>query len=92
MGDIPGLGWAFRQQTKTQDKRNLIIFITPTIVHDEDFQPTETSFLKIKPPMAKSADFGAWDSGEPQDWSKLLHSKKADDDIVFPGDPPKSAN
>jgi type IV pilus assembly protein PilQ len=76
MGDIPFLGALFRQDSKTQNKKNLIIFITPTIVQSEDFQPTETSFLKTKIPNMKSSDFGAWDSGEPQDWSKLMHPKK----------------
>ena len=78
LGDIPGLGWAFRSETKSQIKKNLIIFITPTIVSNEDFQPTETAFLKTKLPNFKNDDFGAWDSGEPQDWSKLMHSKKDD--------------
>ncbi len=77
LGDIPVLGWAFHQETKSQNKRNLIIFVTPTIVQDEDFQPTETSFLKTKMKDNKSiADFGPWDSGEPQDWSKLMHGNK----------------
>ena len=84
LGDIPGLGWAFRSESKTQNKRNLIIFITPTIVQNEDFQPTETAFLKTKLPDAKTADFGAWDSGNPQDWSKLMHSKKkAGEDTTY---------
>jgi len=76
LGDIPGLGWAFRSESKAQNKRNLVIFVTPTIVQNEDFQPTETAFLKTKAPDGKTADFGAWDSGRPQDWSKLMHSSK----------------
>ncbi|MDB6066788.1 MAG: Type and secretion system protein [Pedosphaera sp.] len=86
LGDIPGLGWAFRQEAKSQQKKNLIIFITPTIVQNEDFQPTQTDFLKTKPNDKKEADFGPWDSGTPQDWSKLLHKKQADDtsDGTFP--------
>jgi len=82
-GDIPLLGAAFRSESKTQNKQNLIIFITPTIVQTEDFQPTETSFLKTKVPDLKAADFGAWDSTTPQDWSKLVHSKKTNNvDVV----------
>ena len=84
LGDIPGLGWLFRQESKTQNKRNLIIFITPTIVHDEDFQPTQTDFLKTKPNDKPTADFGAWDSGKPQDWSKLFHRNGTNDDGTFP--------
>jgi len=87
-GDIPFLGAAFRSQTKTQNKRDLIIFITPTIVHDEDFQPTETAFLKTKIPKKEPVVFGAWDSGQPQDWSKLVHAKTTDDKAVYPSDTP----
>jgi type II secretory pathway component GspD/PulD (secretin) len=69
LGDIPLLGHLFRQESKTQDKKNLIIFLTPTIVQNEDYQPTQTDFLKSKAPSDKTTDFNAWDSGKPQDWS-----------------------
>jgi general secretion pathway protein D len=84
LGDIPLLGAFFRQSSKSQDKKNLLIFITPTIVQNEDFQPTVTDFLKTKLPSDNSSDFGPWDSGKPQDWSKLLSSKKTQQD---PNDP-----
>ena len=35
MGDIPGLGAAFRSKSFEKSKRNLLIFITPTIVGPE---------------------------------------------------------
>ncbi|MDB6123482.1 MAG: Type and secretion system protein, partial [Pedosphaera sp.] len=71
----------FRQQSKSQLKRNLIIFITPTIVQPEDYQPTQTEFLKNKLPNENATDFGAWDSGKPQDWSKLMKKpKKGEED------------
>jgi type II secretory pathway component GspD/PulD (secretin) len=71
-GDIPILGAAFRHQSKNQAKNNLIIFVTPTIVQDEDYQPTQTEFMKNKVPNDSTSDFGPWDSGKPQDWSKLF--------------------
>jgi len=82
LGDIPGLGWFFRQESKSQNKRNLLIFITPTIVQAEDFQPAQTDFLKTKMDDKPSVKFGAWDSGNPQDWSKLFGGKKADTDSL----------
>ena len=48
----------------------------------------QTGTVKTKVPALKAADFGAWDSGEPQDWSKLMHSKKAKQDDMGPGDIP----
>ncbi len=78
LGDIPLLGWAFRSENKTQNKKNLLIFITPTIVQNEDFQPTQTDFLKTKLTDGGEVKFGAWDKGTPQDWSKLVRGNKAD--------------
>jgi general secretion pathway protein D len=39
LGDIPGLGWLFRSETDTVEKQNLLIFLTPTIIReDQDVQ------------------------------------------------------
>jgi len=54
LGDIPGLGWAFHSETKNMSKDNLIIFLTPTIVRDSDFQPSATSYLQSKPRTMRS--------------------------------------
>ncbi len=72
LGDIPGLGLLFRQDKKSREKQNLIVFITPTIVQDEDFQPTKSNYLKTPLPSEDSGepDWSAWDSGKPYDWSK----------------------
>ncbi len=36
LGDIPILGWLFKSKTTTVDKTNLMIFITPYIIKNED--------------------------------------------------------
>jgi type II secretory pathway component GspD/PulD (secretin) len=71
LGDIPVLGWAFRSEVKTMDKQNLLIFITPTIIKDTDFQPTATTFMQSRPIKEKEPmdPNSAWDSGKPRDWS-----------------------
>lgn len=72
LGDIPGLGLLFRKDTKDRNKQNLIIFITPTIVEDWDFQPTKSEYLKtpLPPNDTDTEEWSAWDSGKPRDWSK----------------------
>lgn len=72
LGDIPFLGGAFRSDSKTRTKSNLIVFITPTIVEDGDYQPTTTEFLKSPVPTKDSVegDWSAWDSGKPASWGK----------------------
>jgi type II secretory pathway component GspD/PulD (secretin) len=72
LGDIPFMGSVFRSDSKTRAKNNLIIFVTPTIVQEEDYQPTKTDFLKTPTPAqdAVDGDWSAWDSGKPADWSK----------------------
>ena len=36
LGDIPGLGWLFRTTSRTSDKTNLFIFVTPHIIENPD--------------------------------------------------------
>jgi type II secretory pathway component GspD/PulD (secretin) len=80
LGDLPGLGHAFRTRSKTRDKRNLIVFVTPTIITEDDFQAAPASdFLKRKPaPDKPENDPGPFtnpmlDSAEPHDWTKPVY-------------------
>ena len=70
LGNIPVLGWAFKSESMQMNKDNLIIFITPTIVKDTDFQPATTDFLASRPPQMRQPmnPNSAWDKPEP-DWS-----------------------
>ncbi len=72
LGNIPVLGWAFKSETASMEKDNLVIFITPTIVKDSDYQPASGAgdFLASRPtPMKEPMNpGGTWDKAEP-DWS-----------------------
>jgi general secretion pathway protein D len=72
LGDIPVLGLLFRNDSKSRQKSNLLVFLTPTIITDSDYQPTKTQFLKTPVPTRDTLedDWSAWDSGKPKDWSK----------------------
>lgn len=70
LGDIPGLGLLFRSSDKQRAKQNLLIFVTPTIVDDGDYQHTPSDFLKTKFNPLPEKDETAWDSAEPYDWTK----------------------
>ncbi|HEY0840764.1 MAG TPA: type II secretion system protein GspD, partial [Vulgatibacter sp.] len=35
LGDIPILGWLFKSNTKADDRTELLIFVSPTIVNRE---------------------------------------------------------
>ena len=72
LGDIPGLGRAFRSDTKEKNKRQLLIFVTPTILAPGDYIPSEESrdFLKQKPLERPEAPLRPYDSAEPKDWTK----------------------
>ena len=74
LGDIPLLGYAFRSEAKQRQKGNLLIFITPTIVQDDDFMPTKTDFLKTALPAGDyvSPDWSAYDLAKPLDWKKPM--------------------
>ncbi|MEY4917975.1 MAG: hypothetical protein RL616_1888 [Verrucomicrobiota bacterium] len=68
LGDIPWLGWGFRSEDKGMEKDNLIIFLTPTIVKDDDFTAAPTDFLHQKEHVMKQSmnPHSWWDSGEPR--------------------------
>ena len=75
LGDIPGIGGAFRRESKVRNKQNLIIFITPTVVDDGDFQASTTgrAFLQTKIAEAPEEKESAFDSAHARDWSKPSH-------------------
>lgn len=70
LGDTPGFGLLFRRDTKARTKQNLVIFVTPTIVQDFDFQYTPSSFLRSSPDLPARPDEGPWDSGKPKQWGR----------------------
>lgn len=76
LGDIPVLGGLFRSDSKSRQKSNLMVFLTPTIVQDEDFQPTESKYLKTPAPKSDEVepDWSAWDSGQS---AKQIKAEKA---------------
>ncbi len=74
LGDLPVLGYAFRKDSKERNRQNLLIFITPTIVQDNDFQPAHSTFLKSTGAEVAKEEWSAWDSGKPRDWSKPKHA------------------
>jgi type II secretory pathway component GspD/PulD (secretin) len=75
LGDIPYLGVAFRSENKSLDKADLMIFITPTIVQDDDFKESNSEFLNSKPRyMEDPMKMHTWlDSAQPRgDWSNPI--------------------
>lgn len=70
LGDTPGLGYFFRKSDKRRDKSNLIVFITPTIVGDYDFNVASTDFLQTKMADRRESKESFWDSSKPYDWTK----------------------
>lgn len=47
LGDIPGLGWLFKHTSMTDQKTNLLIFITPTIINNPEDLLAITSKNKV---------------------------------------------
>jgi type II secretory pathway component GspD/PulD (secretin) len=70
LGDIPGVGLLFRHDSKSRNKANLLIFLTPTIIQDQDFRPTASTFLQTPIPNKPDPDYSAWNAGQPYDWKK----------------------
>jgi len=97
LGDLPFIGLAFRHENKARDKKNLLIFVTPTIIKDSDFQPATSTFLQSKPvTMENASDFNdPWESAKPKDWHnpESIPKQEAvyDDnaDVLKPSDKPR---
>ncbi len=60
LGDLPLVGVLFRSESKTSDKKNLMIFVTPTIIdqagnrmHSEDEMPFAQALIPQQPPAAQ---------------------------------------
>jgi type IV pilus assembly protein PilQ len=72
LGDAPFLGALFRKESKTRNKQNLMVFITPTIVEDEHFHLASSGgdFLNTRMVERAESKESAWDSGKPYDWTK----------------------
>ena len=73
LGDLPGLGSLFKSSSKKRTKTNLLIFVTPTIVQDTHYQPTQTDFFnnrfKDKPEM-EDWEKKSFNRARPDDWTK----------------------
>ncbi len=94
LGQIPVLGLAFRHEDKSLEKDDLMIFITPTIVKDTDFQPTKSKFLQQRPTEQKPVlkPDSLWNSAKAKkDWSSNLGEGAAfDDSLLQPPVTPES--
>jgi Flp pilus assembly secretin CpaC len=77
LGDIPGLGYAFRKESKAREKANLIIFLTPTIIEDSDMQPYRTEFLNTQMPEHEDSMPAYYDRGKPYDKVKEEERERA---------------
>jgi hypothetical protein len=63
------------------DKSELMIFITPTIVQDGDFRPSNNNFLNSQPRTMKDPMkmHTWWDSSQPRgDWSNPISPDDVD--------------
>jgi type II secretory pathway component GspD/PulD (secretin) len=79
LGDIPYLGYAFRSESKSVTKDNLLIFITPTIVTDDDFHAVDTQFFNSEPvkrPVMLNPN-SMWDGTQPYNWSNPANTDPA---------------
>ena len=72
LGDAPLVGGMFRKESKNRSKNNLLIFITPTIVEEGDFQPTPSGreFMNTRLVERPEPKERMLDSAKPYDWSR----------------------
>jgi type IV pilus assembly protein PilQ len=82
MGDIPGIGGAFRSKSYEKTKRNLLIFITPTIVSPDGVTEQPSKYAGAKGEVDDDfANPGGWKDNafpksEQKDRAKDINSSK----------------
>jgi general secretion pathway protein D len=77
LGDIPILGAAFRWESKAREKKNLLIFVTPTIIESQDYRKTSSGreFMSNRMKQPDDTKWGWFDSSKPAvDWTKPKQS------------------
>ena len=77
LGDIPVVGAAFRWESKKREKKNLMIFVTPTIIEGDDYHKTTSGreFLANRVKQPDDKKWGWFDSTKPAvDWTKPKQS------------------
>jgi general secretion pathway protein D len=79
LGDIPGLGYLFRSDTKSDTKDNLLVFITPTIVKEDDFHSSDTQFFNTRPNKRPTIidPNNLWQGTQPYNWSNPTNTDPA---------------
>jgi general secretion pathway protein D len=74
MGDLPGLGALFRSKTLEKQKRNLLVFLTPTVVQPDDQNPTGLEKFSGGIPAEETYTNDKWmpkDNAKPRDLLKM---------------------
>ncbi len=69
-GDLPGIGNLFRSSSKDHSSETILLFVTPTIISDSDYQLSDTRFLQRRPESMPHVAESAFNKGEPYDWTK----------------------
>ncbi|MDN3920965.1 secretin N-terminal domain-containing protein [Roseateles violae] len=70
--DIPGIGALFSNKTKAENRRELVVLITPYILNDShDAESLTDAFRKMLGPWAQTARPAALDVQKPQDATGL---------------------
>lgn len=77
LGDAPLLGSLFRSKSRDHKKSNLLIFVTPTIIAEDDFQPTKSDFLKTPMPEHAQLPTGWWNTAKPHPWTEQQRQAQA---------------
>lgn len=81
LGDIPLLGSLFRYRTSRKDKRNLMVFLHPTILRDPE---TADYYSRSKYDDLRSAQLGLFDRDE--DFNKRIAPELPDLHLYYQGE------
>ena len=89
LGDIPGLGYAFQSHTNERHKRNLLIFVTPTIIDQRYGTGLEDQVAGLRHVGEEYADPTGWRNNAKGAVRLVPTShRQLSADYAKPGEPP----
>ncbi len=81
LGDVPGLGWLFKSRSKSGEKSNLFIFITPRVIQNQEEARAFSDVKKAPIDEMREMQIKLYQGGRDELVTSPMESIPQDDDV-----------
>ena len=81
LGDVPGLGWLFKSRSKSGEKSNLFIFITPRVIQNQEEARAFSDVKKAPIDEMRDMQIKLYQGGRDELVTSPMESIPQDDDV-----------